>query len=186
MNTPESALKPAWFCLRSQPRHEHIAARHLRQLREVDVFLPRIRFRRKTRQGIAWVTEALFPNYLFARFDWKASLRRVHHAPGVSGVIHFGDRWPTIPDEVVDDLRRLFGQEELHILTSEPDVGEAVQIAGGVFHGLRAVVTQVMPARNRVTVLLEFLGRQTAVELPLDQVVREGNERRRVGEAARE
>ena len=49
--------------------------------------------------------------------------------------------------------------------------------ASRVLPGLQAVVTQVMPARNRVTVLLEFLGRQTAVELPLDQVLREGNER---------
>jgi hypothetical protein len=34
-----------------------------------------------------------------------------------------------------------------------------------------------MPARKRVTVLLEFLGRQTAVELPQDNVVREENPR---------
>jgi transcriptional antiterminator RfaH len=148
---------------------------------DVEVFLPRIRFRRKTRQGVVWVTEALFPNYVFARFDWKASLRRVHHAPGVSGVIHFGDRWPTIPDAVVDDLRQIFGDEELHVLPSEPGVGEPVQIVGGVFHGLRAVVTQLLPARNRINVLLEFVGRQTTVELPLNQVVREGNERSRLG-----
>lgn len=171
---------PAWFCLRARPKHEHIAAGHLRQMKGLEVFLPRIRFRRKTRQGVVWVTEALFPNYLFARFDWQTSLRRVHHASGVSGVIHFGDRWPTIPDDVVDDLRRIFGQDELHILPGEPAVGEPVQIAGGVFHGLEAVVTQVLPARQRVTVLLEFLGRQTTVELPLNQVVREGDERSRL------
>src|SRR5437867_9199724 len=87
------ALSPAWFCLRAQPKHEHIAARHLRQMPGVEVFLPRIRFRRTTRRGAVWATEALFPNYLFARFDWHTSLRRVHHAPGVAGVIHFGDRW---------------------------------------------------------------------------------------------
>jgi len=171
---------PAWFCLRTRPKHEHIAARHLRRMEAVEVFLPRIRFRRKTRQGFAWVTEALFPNYLFARFDWKTSLRRVHHAPGVSGVIHFGDRWPTIPDGVVNDLRRIFGGDELHVLTGPPDVGEPIEIVGGVFHGLRAVVTQVLPARDRIQVLLEFLGRQTTVELPLNQVLREGNERSRL------
>lgn len=171
----------AWFCLRAQPKHEHIAAGHLRQMDGVEVFLPRIRFRRKTRQGVAWVTEALFPNYLFARFGWEASLRRVHHAPGVSGVIHFGDRWPTIPAPVIEDLRQIFGQEELRILSGVPEVGETVQLAGGALQGLEAVVTQVLPARQRVTVLLEFLGRQTAVELPLNQVLREGDARRRLG-----
>jgi len=180
-DTVKPTPAPAWFCLRAQPKHEHIAAGHLRQMDGLEVFLPRIRFRRKTRQGVVWVTEALFPNYLFARFDWQSSLRRVHHAPGVSGVIHFGERWPTIPESVVAELRRIFGREELHVLPGEPEVGEPVQIAGGAFHGLEAVVTQVLPARKRVTVLLEFLGRQTAVELPLDQVVRSGEVRRRVG-----
>jgi len=179
-NSTTSGAQLAWFCLRSQPKHEHIAARHLRQLAGLEVFLPRIRFQRKTRQGLAWVTEALFPNYLFVRFNWNNALRLVHHSPGVVGVVHFGTRWPTIADEVIAELRRLFGSDQLHVISSELKVGDQVQIAGGVFHALRAVVTQVMPARERVTVLLEFLGRQTAVELPLGNVVREGDERRRV------
>lgn len=174
----DSAL--AWFCLRSQPKHEHIAARHLRQLAGLEVFLPRIRFRRKTRQGLVWVTEALFPNYLFARFNWTTALRLVHHTPGVGGVVHFGTRWPTIADHIIEELRGMFGGDQLHVIPAEPNVGDPVQIVGGVFHDLRAVVTQVMPARERVTVLLEFLGRQTAVELPLGNVIREGNERGQV------
>jgi transcriptional antiterminator RfaH len=171
---------PAWFCLRTQPKHEHIAAGHLRALPELEVFLPRIRFRRQTRRGAAWFTEALFPSYLFARFAWATSLRRVLAAPGVSTVIHFGDRWPTVPDAVMAELQALFGEAQLHEIPELPEVGEAVQVAGGALHGLQAVVTRVHPARQRVAVLLEFLGRQTAVELPLEQVVREENPRRRV------
>jgi hypothetical protein len=34
-----------------------------------------------------------------------------------------------------------------------------------------------MPARERVAVLLEFLGRQTTIELPADSVIKEGSER---------
>jgi transcriptional antiterminator RfaH len=178
--TSEETTQLAWFCLSSQRKHEHIAARHLRQHAGLEVFLPRIRFQRRTRQGLVWVTEALFPNYLFARFNWKNALRLVHHSPGVSGVVHFGTRWPTIADEVIEELRQLFGSDQLHVISGEPTVGDHVQIAGGVFHGLRAVVTQVMSARERVTVLLEFLGRQTAVELPLSNTIREGDERERV------
>ena len=172
---PEATTVPAaaaWFCLRSRPKHEHIAAGHLRQIPELEVFLPRIRFRRETRRGAVWFTEALFPNYLFARFAWQPLLRRVQHAPGVAGVIHFGDRWPTIPEPVMLELRSVFGTEELHVISAEPEVGEAVKIAGGALHGWEGLVTQVLPARQRVTVLLDFLGRQTSVELPLAQIVR--------------
>ena len=58
--------------------------------------------------------------------------------------------------------------------------GEAVRVAGGAFHGLRAVITRVMPSRERVAVLLEFLGRQTTVELPKEALIRDGDERKLV------
>ena len=48
---PEPESSAAWFCLRAQPKHEHIAAGHLRELPGIEVFLPRIRFRRQTRRG---------------------------------------------------------------------------------------------------------------------------------------
>ena len=162
-----------WFCVRTQPKHEHIAAGHLRKLPRVEVFLPRLRFRRRTRRGAVWFTEALFPNYLFARFEWPTQLRQVMHTAGVRAVVHFGERWPTVADSVMAELRSLFGDAQIHEIPAAPEVGEAVKIVGGVLHGWSALVTQTMPARERVTVLLELLGQQTAVELPLDQVVRE-------------
>ena len=162
----------AWFCLRSQPKHEHIAAQHLRRHSNLEVFLPRIRFRRASRRGPMWVTEALFPNYLFARLDWKNGLHQVHYAPGVRGIIHFGDRWPTIPDETLEELRRVFDAEQVYIMDASLKPGDEVQIAGGIFHGLQAVITRLMPGRERVRLLLDFLGRQTTVEAHIGSVIR--------------
>ena len=164
----------AWFCLRSQPKHEHIAAGHLRQMEGVEVFNPRIRFPRSTRTGKVVVTEAMFPNYLFARFDWKTSLTRVHYAPGVSGVVHFGIKWPTIPEHSIEELRALIGKEGIHVVSDEIAVGDEVTVSGGVFHGLNAVVTQVMPGKQRVLVLMDFLGRQSTVEIGVQSIIRHG------------
>jgi transcriptional antiterminator RfaH len=163
--------------LRSQPKHEHIATAFLRRQKNIDVFFPRIRFKRTTRNGLVWVTEALFPNYLFARFNWSSSLREVHHSPGVSEVVHFGWHWPVVPDEAIEQLRACLGKNEVHVIPSEVSPGDAVQIAGGCLHGLHAIVTQIMPGGKRVAVLLEFLGRQTNVKLDLDMVVKNANER---------
>lgn len=168
----EEGSSVAWFCVRSQPRHEQIAARHLRQMKDVEVFNPLIRFARVTRNGPAWVTESLFPNYLFVRFDWKTSLPKVHYAPGVSGVVHFGTRWPSISEKVIEELRAYLGPEEVHVLPKEFEPGEQVQIAGGALHGLSAVITQVLPGKERVMVLMDFLGSQTTVELPANSIVR--------------
>jgi transcriptional antiterminator RfaH len=171
----------AWFCLRTQSKHEHIAAAHLHTEAGIEVYLPRIRFKRATRRGPVWFTEALFPNYVFARFDLATCFRRIHHARGVQGVVHFGDRWPAIPDEVIADLRATVGDAEIHVVPDVFSPGELVNVSGGAFHGLKAVVLRVMPARERVAVLLEFLGRQTAVELPAENLVREGEARAATG-----
>jgi transcriptional antiterminator RfaH len=170
----------AWFCLRSQPKHEHLAAAQLAHESGVEVYLPRIRFRRATRQGPMWFTEALFPNYLFARFDLAASLRKVKSARGVRDVVHFGSRWPTIPESAMDELRVSISDDHVHIISDELAEGEMVHIAGGAFHGLHAVIVRAMPGRARVSVLLEFLGRQTCVELSREVVIREGDVRRLV------
>jgi transcriptional antiterminator RfaH len=166
-----------WFCLRSQPKHELIAAATLRKMEDVQAFLPRIRFKRATRQGMAWVTEALFPGYLFAKFDWQISLRRVQSAKGCRGVVHFGDQWPVISEKTIEDLRQAVGAEEMVTISPEFSPGDAVRIAEGSLRGLRAVVSRVLPGRERAAVLMELLGQQTTIEIKTGSIIREANER---------
>ncbi len=168
-----------WFCLKAQPKREHIAADHLRQLPEVEVFLPRIRFQKKTARGPVWFTEALFPGYVFAKFDFKSQFRQVNYATAIRGIVHFGDHWPTVPESAIAELREVVGSENIHIVAEPLAAGEEVEVAAGAFRGLKAVVSRVMPARDRVQVLLEFLGRQTSVEINAGDVLREGDQRRR-------
>lgn len=155
----------AWFCLRSHPKHEHIAAAQLRRWDEVEVFCPRLRFRRKTRTGTVWVTEALFPGYLFARFEPESLLCRVRSAQGVSGIVQFGGKYPLVPDRSIEELRRGMGAEELATITPALEPGMEATIAEGPFNGLQCVIHHVMPARQRVTVLLNLLGQITLVEI---------------------
>jgi|SRR5215471_11977239 len=181
MNSAETASGPflwSWFCLRTQPKHEHIAAGHLKEHSEIEVYLPRIRFKRSTRRGPVWFTEALFPNYLFARFDLARSIRLVRHVQGIRGIVHFGNQWPTVPDSVIAELRATVGANEIHVVAEPFKPGDAVHISGGAFHGLEAVVTRAMPGRQRVAVLLEFLGRQSMVELSPETLVRAEEHRR--------
>jgi transcriptional antiterminator RfaH len=166
---PEAAA--GWFCLHSQPKHEHIAATHLRQM-GIEVVNPRIRFKRLTRHGAVKAIEALFPGYLFACFDLRTCLARVKYAPGVKTVVHFGSRWPKVPEAVIAEIRTRLGGDEMHEAAADFAPGETVQIAGGALHGLEAVISDVMPGRQRVLVLMDFLGRQTAVELATSRVVK--------------
>jgi len=169
-----------WFCLTTQSKREHIAAEHLRGMGDVETFLPRIRFQRNTARGLVWFTEALFPGYLFARFDRAARWRQIQHAPGVRGVVHFGERWPTLPDATIAELRQLADDDAPRIIAAPLAPGEEIELAAGAFRGWKAIVTRVLPARQRVLVLLDFLGQQTGVEVPLAEILRPGDPRRHI------
>ena len=171
-NQPDYS-KPAWYCLRSQPKHEHIAAAHLRLLEGVQVFCPRIRFKRATRQGLVSVMEAMFPGYLFARFELAQMHRRVQYAHGVSGIVQFADRYPTIEEAAIAQLRSHTGAMDVTEISYHLSEGDQVQIVGGAFVGLEAVVTKVLSAKERVKVLMDFLGRKMEAEVEYSSILRQ-------------
>ena len=57
----------AWYCARTKPKHEHIAAANVRQNLGLEVFHPRLRMERATQRGVMRVVEPLFPCYIFIR-----------------------------------------------------------------------------------------------------------------------
>lgn len=169
--------KIGWFCINTQPKHEHILAAHLRIMHGIEVFLPRVRFKRAMREKSIWVTEALFPGYLFARFNWETSLRRVQYTAGTRSIVHFGDSFPMIPEKIIEELRQVLGTTELHTILEDLSPGDIVHISDGTLRGLNAVVSRILPGQQRVAVLMELLGQQTMVELTASSMVKEGQER---------
>lgn len=160
---PSPTIGTGWFCVRSQPKREHIAAAHLKNLQDIDVFCPRLRVKKATRRGLVTFVECLFPNYLFARFDAKLLLDKVKHSPSVSTIVHFGNRLPVVPEEVIAELRAGFPENEIIDCDRHVEAGDQVVIGEGPFAGLRATVLRVMTPYQRVEVLLEMLGRVTPV-----------------------
>jgi len=164
-------IEIAWYCIRSQRKREHFAAAHLRQIPGVEVFSPQLRLVRSTRRGRVWTTESLFPNYLFARFSLEKLLEKIRYTPSVKEVVQFGERVPAIPDFVIADLRHSLKEDEPRVFTDEPLKGEEAEISAGPFEGERGVVTQVLPAKQRVQVLLQMMGRSISAEFSLDTVL---------------
>jgi len=165
---------PQWYCVRSQPKREHFAGACLRQIEGIEIFCPRIRFRKLTRRGPVWFLEAMFPGYLFARFDFVHLHARVRHSAAVTGILQFGKRVVIVGDDVVESLReRVGGEGDIPVVEVDPSikVGDPVNIAAGAFMGLESVVTRLMSGKERVRVLIEFLGRQMEVELGKELLV---------------
>src|SRR6266478_4842632 len=163
--------EPVWFCLKTQPKREHLAATALRRQFTVECFSPRLRFRRMTQRGPVWFVEAMFPGYLFAKFVYSTQHRAVESSHGVRGILRFGERLATLPEDTVIALQSKTGAEEVITVDSSLKIGQPVQLIEGPFQGLEVIVTQLLPARERIRVLLEFLGRSLEMEVAEGKVL---------------
>ncbi|MEZ5275610.1 MAG: transcription termination/antitermination NusG family protein [Opitutaceae bacterium] len=159
--------KFAWYCLRSKTKREHIAAAFVEQQCETEVFAPRIAVWRKTRSGRKLFVEALFPGYFFARFQWGQSGRRILSAQGVTGVVRFGNKVPSVSDLIIADLQATM--REVSAAGGQGvglEEGEIVEILTGCFKGSTGRVTKVSGRADRVSILIDFLGRSVNIDLP--------------------
>ena len=155
-----------WFCVRTKPKKERAAASAVSSMLGLEIFCPQIRFRRKTVRGVVWFQEAMFPGYIFVRFDLSEMLRTVSHAPGVLNLPMFGNRYVPVPDEVIESLKQELDEEGSVDASVPLEVGDEATILNGSLQGLRVKVIKVMPARDRVAVLLELLGTLVEAEFP--------------------
>jgi transcriptional antiterminator RfaH len=165
----------AWYCARTKPKHEHIAAANLRKYLGLEVFHPQLRVERSTQRGLVRLVEPLFPCYVFVRCLIHDRLNEIRYTNGVSSIVHFADRIPSVSDTVIEELRACFNSEEPMPVEETLQPGAEVQVGDGAFAGMRASVLRVLPAGRRVQVLLDILGRPTEVELDRRSVFLEKN-----------
>ena len=161
----------AWYCARTKPKHEHLAAAHLRKNLNLEVFQPQLRVERATQRGVMRVLEPLFPCYVFVNCILEESMDEIQYANGVHSLVHFGRRIAPVADSIVEELRECFESEDTMTVPDRIAPGDEVTIGEGAFAGMRAYVLRLMPAKQRVQVLLEVLGGPTPVEVNRCSVV---------------
>ena len=113
----------------------------------------------------------MFPGYLFARFNFLERHKEVGHAMGVTGILRFGERYSPINDEIVFSLRRQTNEVHVAVVDTEVREGDPVTIIQGAMTGIEGVVTHFLSGRERVRVLLEFLGREIHAEVEKSAVL---------------
>jgi transcriptional antiterminator RfaH len=167
--------EPGWYCFKALPKKEHIAARLLVHYPGIETLCPRISYTRKTRRGKVRFVECLFPGYVFIRTDLKQQYRLIRATQGIRDVVAYGDRVPVIPDAFIEDLRQRL-DEENHKPIPEPALkpGQEVVITEGPFRDWKAIVTGELDARQRVALLLDFLGRQMELKVEAKDLLVEG------------
>lgn len=117
----------------------------------------------KTRE----VERKLFPGYVFIKMivtdnSWYV-VRNIH---GVTGFVGPASKPVPLTEEEVAK----FGVEK-HSVELAYSVGDNIKVISGPFEDMEGVVDEIDAANNNVRVLITVFGRQTPVDMDLDQIV---------------
>jgi len=156
---------PEWYCARTKPKHEHIAAANVSKNLGLEVFHPRLRLERATRRGVMRVVEPLFPCYIFIRCVLEQRIDEIRHVTGLSSLVHFGTKIPSVPEGAIAELKHCFESEQPMNVEDGVVAGSEVTIVEGAFMGFSGMVVRALSAGQRVQILLGFLGRVTLAEV---------------------
>ncbi|MBI3943756.1 MAG: hypothetical protein HY326_12140 [Chloroflexi bacterium] len=150
-----------WYTLYTKPHNESRVEKIL-LARGVEVFLPLV----QNADKLQW--EVFFPCYLFVRCDAEQGmLLQARWTPGVRDIVSFGGVPATVDERIIRTLPARLKQIEAEGgLPSQRYVpGDHVRITKGPLAGLEAVFQGPTTPKQRVRILLQFLGHPRAVEV---------------------
>ena len=160
-----------WYVVHTQPRYEDTAARHLGN-QNFGVYCPKYMKRRSHARRVDWVASPLFPRYLFVQMDVEqAQWRAIHSTVGVSYLVCQGDAPVAIPDNLVAEIRERedeSGRVVVGKLVSFKN-GDQVRLLSGPMAD-QVGLFDCASDEERVFILLDLLGRQVRVRMPIGAV----------------
>ncbi len=156
-----------WYALYTKPHREYQVEGLLKES-GVETYLPTLQRRLKRRDRPNRLV--YFPCYLFARLDLEVNPRSsIAWMPGVRCIVSAGEAPVVVADDMIDLIKQRL-QETEHVGYGSLNQGDAVRITSGPLRDLEAVFEQPLSAAHRVRILLDVMGRMTAVEIDYAQI----------------
>ena len=156
-----------WYVIQAKPRQEAIACENLKR-QGFYCFYPRIRQRKRRHGKIAQLLEAYFPGYLFIRLDMALDdISSIRSTIGVSRLVKIGDMAVPVPGAIMQQLFLRFDHEAIFDSTTTSfSKGQRVSVDEGILSSTEALF-ESFKGEERAFVLMNILGRQTRVSMPM-------------------
>jgi len=149
-----------WYLVYCKPRQESVARENLTR-QGYETYLPFMRDVRRRQGKRVSLIAPMFPRYLFIHLNRETdNWAPVRSTLGVVSIVRFGRTAASVPDDLLSMLRSREDTQGIQILpVEEYKSGSRVRITQGGFAGYEGIF-QAATGRDRVTVLLDVLGRK--------------------------
>ena len=168
--TTGGSISRSWYLVYCKPRQEAVARENLER-QGYQAYLPYMReLRRRGGKRIATIAP-MFPRYLFVLLSRQVdNWAPIRSTLGVVSLVRFGPAAARVPDDLVAALRSREDAQGIQILPVEGyKPGRRVRITQGSFAGYEGIF-QAASGRDRVTVLLDILGRRARTVVASDSI----------------
>ena len=172
----EEAKKDAkWYALHTFSGYENVAKENLEividkydlQLRIFDIVIPMEDVVEEKNGKRKVVTRKLMPGYIFVKINYGDDIwHAITRTRGITGFVGPKGR----PLHLGDDEIRKMHLEKVVVVNTNLVVGSKVEILEGALSGFVGTVTAIEEATNKCRVIVEMFGRETPVDVSLDQV----------------
>jgi transcriptional antiterminator RfaH len=160
-----------WYVIQTHAMAEEKAAFNLKR-QGFRPYFPRYLKKRSHARRVDWVARPLFPCYLFVEMDVEATQwQAIRSTIGVSHFICLGELPAPVPEGIVEAIIAR-EDEKGHVGLSLGDLfnkGQEVEITNGPMAEFSAIFDCVGD-KDRVFVLMDLMGRQMRVRVPLEAV----------------
>ena len=160
-----------WYVVQTQPHAECKAQEHLRR-QGFTTYLPKLRKSRRHARKTEQVSRPLFPRYMFVLIDHThQSWHAIRSTFGVANLVG-GEKGPlAVRDGIVEALRAQEGADGYFRAAARKfATGAAVRVVDGIFASAIGLF-ESMSDKDRVSVLLDLLGRRVRVVLEAESIV---------------
>lgn len=153
-----------WLLLYCKATEEDRAIAHLAN-QGFHTFCPKATFTKVRRGKRQQVIEPLFPNYVFIRLPDNEGYYKVRSTRGVIGFVKQGINPQRVPDQLIQGLQLVDGQDEQSAnASSAPEAGSKVLVNSASFKNIQAVFKEPV-GEKRSRVLLEFMNKPVELEI---------------------
>lgn len=154
-----------WYVVNTLPNQEARAELNLRRQGFL-AWLPAYERSRRHARRVETVSTPLFPGYLFVRFDAaRQAWASINSTYGIRRLICRGDAPARLPDGFVESLRADVAEGRLQMPEDRLEPGARVRVTDGPFADYFGTLSS-LASRDRVTLLLNVLGRDVSAVIP--------------------
>ena len=161
------SAKKSWYLLTTKPNQDQRAEDNLKNQGYL-IYRPQVKIPKNIRGKRVNRLESLFPRYIFIQLDIEIdNWSPIRSTLGVSGFVRFGLHPAVVPNELISYLKANEDKLETQAVALEEfQLDEKIEVLGGIFKGYEGIF-QKPDGKDRALVLLQFLGSQRTVKVPM-------------------